>query len=756
RALGVGPEVRVGIALERTPELVVALLATLKAGGAYVPLDPSYPADRIAFVLEDSGAAVLATSTALLPRLPAFPGAVLRVDDPAGRAEDGSPHPAIPYSLFPIPCSSATAYVIYTSGSTGRPKGVQIEHRSAVTLLHWLHEQVPEEEWRAYLGSTSISFDISVAEIFGTLCRGGTLHLVENALSLAELPPETGITRASMTPSAAAELLRMGRIPPSLRSAGLAGEALPVSVARDLYAAGVRRVENLYGPTEDTTYSTGWIVPPGTDRMRIGRPIANSRAYVLDRWLNPVPQGARGELYLAGAGLARGYLDRPALTAERFLPDPFGPAGSRMYRVGDGVRWAGDGELEYLGRLDDQVKVRGFRVEPGEVEEALRAHPAVAEAVVVTRALPEGGASLAAYVTPARHAAGEPPEAAAFPPEARLRWPNGMTVVPQSRAEAEHFYHDIFEKRIYLRRGVTLEPGDTVVDVGGNIGTFALFASRQAPGGRIYTFEPAPPVYQRLRANLALNGAAARAFEHGIAGSERTARFTFYPNSPGMSSLYADAAEEREVLRLMMRRERDEGLAGMDALMEYTDELLDERFRAVEMECRLRPLSAVIREEGIDRIDFLKIDVQKAEREVLDGLAEDDWPRIRQIVVEVHDVGGRLDEITRLLERRGFTVAAEQDEAVEGSILWNLFAVNGNVPPRAADPLRARASAVRVLDDPRLSASLRAHLGARLPAYMVPGPVVVVDALPRTPSGKIDRRALPGPAAAPSADASLA
>lgn len=281
-----------------------------------------------------------------------------------------------------------------------------------------------------------------------------------------------------------------------------------------------------------------------------------------------------------------------------------------------------------------------------------------------------------------------PPEAAAFPASMRLRWPNGMTVVPQHRAEAQHFYHDIFEKRIYLRHGVTLAAGDCVFDVGGNIGTFALFASREAPGARIYTFEPAPDVYRRLRANLALNGATALAFNHGVADAERTARFTFYPNASGMSSFYADAQEEREVLRLMMDRERDEGLPGMDALMEFTDELLDERFRAVEMECRLRPLSAVIREQGVGRIDFLKIDVQKAELDVLRGVDDEHWPLIRQIVIEVHDIDGRLNEVTRLLEARGFTVAAEQDDAVEGSILYNLFALNPAVPARDRDPLR--------------------------------------------------------------------
>ena len=300
--------------------------------------------------------------------------------------------------------------------------------------------------------------------------------------------------------------------------------------------------------------------------------------------------------------------------------------------------------------------------------------------------------SVAGVLDLAHAPSGEPrvhvPEAASFPPAMRLRLPNGLTVVPQSRAEAEHFYHDIFEKRIYLRHGVTLQAGDCVFDVGGNIGTFALFASREAPGARIYTFEPAPPVYRRLRANLDLNGATARAFNHGIAEAERTAHFTFYPNSSGMSSFYADLAEEREVLRLMIDRERDEGMEGLDALMEFTDELLDERFRAVEMECRLRPLSAVIREQGVGRIDFLKIDVQKAELDVLRGLDDEHWPLVRQIVMEVHDIDGRLDEVTGLLRARGFDVQVEQDEAVEGSILYNLFAISRTVPPRDQDPLR--------------------------------------------------------------------
>ncbi|HEV7591087.1 MAG TPA: condensation domain-containing protein, partial [Longimicrobium sp.] len=300
------------------------------------------------------------------------------------------------------------AYVIYTSGSTGRPKGVQIEQRGAVTLLHWMRRWVPEEELRGVLFSTSISFDVSIAELFFTLCWGGRLVLVENALSLAELGDDAGVVRAVMVPAAAAELARLGRVPRTVRTFALGGEPLPPATAEAVYALGhVRRVENLYGPTEDTTYSCAWIVPRGAERVLIGHPVGNSRGYVLDDALRPVPAGARGELWLAGGGVSRGYRGRPGQTAERYLPDPFGPPGSRMYRTGDLARRLESGELDYLGRADFQVKVRGFRIELGEIESVLLAHPAVDEAVVVALPDDEGAHRLVAYVSPANAAAAE-------------------------------------------------------------------------------------------------------------------------------------------------------------------------------------------------------------------------------------------------------------------------------------------------------------------------------------------------------------
>jgi amino acid adenylation domain-containing protein len=392
RRLGVGPETRVGICLPRTPELVVAMLAILEAGGAYVPLDPAYPRERLAYMQEDAAITLVITNSALADRLPENAAGLLLLDSARATIEaepDVAPETgAVPENL---------SHVIFTSGSTGRPKGVMIRHASVVVLLHWLRENVTDEERSSVLFSTSINFDVSVAEVFGTLCWGGKLVIAENALELATLGED--VVHASMVPSAAAELLKSGGIPACVKTLNLGGEALPNALAQGLYALEtVEKVGNLYGPTEDTTYSTYYVVPRGADQVLVGTPVANTQAYVLDHHLQPVPIGVVGELYLAGDGLSRGYANHPAMTAERFVPCPFGPPGARMYRVMDRVRRRMDGEIEYLGRTDFQVKVRGYRIELGEIEARLREHADVREAVVVVREDETGDRRLVAYV----------------------------------------------------------------------------------------------------------------------------------------------------------------------------------------------------------------------------------------------------------------------------------------------------------------------------------------------------------------------
>ncbi len=396
RALGAGPETLVALFLPRTPELVASMLGVLKAGGAYVPLDPAYPAERVSAMLADTGAPVVLTHSAVAHRLPAHGGRTVAVD------ADGAITSAPADELPPIAGPDNLAYVIYTSGSTGRPKGVLIEHRTASAVLHWLRGTVTDEERACALGATSVCFDVSVAEIFGTLCWGGTLVLVDDALALAHV--REPIRLASMVPTAAAELLRQGAFPSTLRTLALGGEPVPRALADALYAGtGVERILNLYGPTEDTTYSTCALVPRDPHHpVTVGRPVTGSAVRVLDDGLRPMDAGGEGELFMAGAGVTRGYLRRPGWTAERYLPDPLSDVpGARMYRTGDLGRARPDGEYDCLGRMDRQVKIRGFRVEPEEVEAALAAHPALAEAAVAARVDAAGETRLVAWTAAA-------------------------------------------------------------------------------------------------------------------------------------------------------------------------------------------------------------------------------------------------------------------------------------------------------------------------------------------------------------------
>ncbi|HYG62777.1 MAG TPA: amino acid adenylation domain-containing protein, partial [Thermoanaerobaculia bacterium] len=424
RAQGVGPESVVGVYLERSAGLVTALLAVLKAGGAYLPLDPAYPGERLGLLLEDAGAAVLVTREPLLQRLPRHPGRVVLVEggEPAAGSEPGAIDPGSARAVLP----GDLAYLIYTSGSTGHPKGVAIAHRNAVALVRWARRTFEERELAGVLASTSAAFDLSVFELFVPLANGGRVILAANALELASLAAASEVTLVNTVPSAIAELVELRALASGELTVNLAGEALTPDLVRRLHGQpAVRRLLNLYGPSETTTYSTFAVLPHGEEGIPpIGHPVAGTRVYLLDAGLRPVPSGAAGEVYIGGDGVSRGYHARPALTAERFVPDPFSPVpGERLYRTGDLARRRPDGSLVYLGRIDDQVKIRGFRVEPGEVQAALAAHPEVREAVVLALAGAGGERRLTAWVVPSGGAA---PSTADLRRYLRERLPDSM------------------------------------------------------------------------------------------------------------------------------------------------------------------------------------------------------------------------------------------------------------------------------------------------------------------------------------------
>ncbi|HEY3567953.1 MAG TPA: amino acid adenylation domain-containing protein, partial [Thermoanaerobaculia bacterium] len=407
RALGVGPEVVVGVCAERSLELMVGLLAVLRAGGAYLPLDPDYPADRLAFMLADSGAPVVLAQERLLERLPAHGAEVVLLDGVAAPGE--------PAAVEPGTVASNLAYVIYTSGSTGRPKGTMNTHRGIVNRLLWMQERYGLTAADRVLQKTPFSFDVSVWELFWPLLTGARLVMArpgghQDPAYLARTIAQEGITTLHFVPSMLQVFLETPGLEAcgSLRRVVCSGEALPLELTRRFFARFPEGTEvelhNLYGPTEAAVDVTSWACEREASRgvVPIGHPVANTRIHLLGPAGERVPVGVAGELCIGGVQVCRGYLARPELTAEKFVPDPFAAEpGSRLYRTGDLARYLPDGAIDFLGRIDTQVKVRGLRIELGEIESALTRHPAVREAVVVARAAGSavGAVNLVAYVT---------------------------------------------------------------------------------------------------------------------------------------------------------------------------------------------------------------------------------------------------------------------------------------------------------------------------------------------------------------------
>ncbi|WP_198172462.1 non-ribosomal peptide synthetase [Hymenobacter ginkgonis] len=392
------PPPLVPVCLPRTPQLLVALLGILKAGAAYVPLDPDYPAERLRYMLQDATAPLALTSRALSTRLQEVATPALRLVEIDG-AEAAAIAQQPTTNLPPQSRLQDLAYVIYTSGSTGTPKGVMIEHGSAATFIQWCQQEFAATPFEIVYAGTSVCFDLSIFEIFYPLSVGKPLRLLENGLEIGQYVAQDTNILLNSVPSVINSLLKEGIDKTNVTAINMAGEPIPLQVQQGLDPDKME-VRNLYGPTEDTTYSTLYRLQKGVPAL-IGKPIGNTVAYVMSKGGQLNPLGVAGEICLGGDGLARGYRNRPELTAEKFIPNPFSSVpGARLYRTGDLGRWLADGNLEYLGRLDDQVKVRGYRIELGEIESVLQQSALVKHAVVLAKADQEGTRRLVGYVVP--------------------------------------------------------------------------------------------------------------------------------------------------------------------------------------------------------------------------------------------------------------------------------------------------------------------------------------------------------------------
>ncbi|WP_313918324.1 non-ribosomal peptide synthetase [Tahibacter sp.] len=423
RQLGVQHEQFVGVYLGRSPALVCSILAVLKSGAAYLPLDPTYPAERTAYLLQDAGVSTLITEAAHSSRFDDADYRTFQWQANELQTLDSVALRAIGDTQAADFCSVADhgrlAYAIYTSGSTGQPKGVMIEHRNTVCFLRWVHTTFPIHVMQNVLASTSMNFDLSVFEFFGPLTCGGRLTIVDSLLDLIAAPEQfNAVTLINSVPSAVNELVLSGKIPDSVRVVNLAGEPLRRALVDSIYAKSkVESVYNLYGPSEDTTYSTFTLVERNSEaEPSIGLPLPHSQAFILDERLAQVPVGVVGELCLGGASLARGYLNKSELTEKVFIANPFYDATrgdpqiyARLYRTGDRARWSSDGQIEFMGRVDHQAKIRGFRIELGEIEARLLKLADVRECVVVVHKVAGGDQRIVAYVAPSAAAASDAP-----------------------------------------------------------------------------------------------------------------------------------------------------------------------------------------------------------------------------------------------------------------------------------------------------------------------------------------------------------
>ena len=688
-AKGVEPSAHVGLHLRPSANMIASLLAILKVGAAYVPIDRNTPTERFRFIVEDAGVRFVITDDdgADVPE-------PLRLEDLIQTGSDNEK--ALP-PAYPRIGEYADAYVIYTSGSTGKPKGVVCTHHNVRRLLASTESEFAFSERDCWTLFHSIAFDFSVWEVFGALLYGGTLLVVRpdvtrDTLCFARLLRDQRVTVLNQTPSAFYNLVTAANAHDidcfsRLRYVILGGERVQCAkLARwfELKTGRLPKLINMYGITETTVHVTYRELAPEDvraypDSSPIGRPIKDLSVYLLDSNLKPVADGEVGEICVAGPGLAKGYLARPELTAQRFVSSQFqdGRSELRLYRSGDlGRRQFG--ELFYIGRLDRQVKIRGYRMELSEIEGAFLAENGVAASHVMSRDAGTPDARLVAHVIPDEKVWPGAYAEAVFlhrRPGSLLKLNNGMEMAYINRDETVSMYQKLFEDHLYETLGIDFVDGACVVDVGAHIGMFCLLAMTRCRNSQLTAVEPIPACVEALGLNLKRYGANASV--HAIGLSDHT---------------------------------------GADTL------------------------SNLIEREDLQRIDVLKIGVEKSEADVLNGIREEHWPLIRQIVVEVHDVNGRLKQIEDLLRAHGFSHTLSREALLQGTSRCSLYAWRGDRPGRPA----ASAESAPPLTSQRetLIQQLRASLVDRLPSYMIPGEIHLLSELPLTINGKVDERKL--------------
>ncbi len=759
RKQGVTPNSLVGICLEPSIEMVIGLMGILKAGAAYVPVDAKYPKDRINFMLKDANPAIVLTKAQFSELLNDINSNLIYLDVEWNKIDDGDGEILSNEGIS----TKNLAYIIYTSGSTGTPKGSGVYQQGWANLLDWFIQEFDISSKDKVLLISSFSFDLTQKNIFAPLITGGELHIPVTEYYdpdlILKLVFDKGITILNCTPSAFYPLVDLESFDKlaSIRYLFLGGETISLPrlkkwTTSEDYSA---KIVNTYGPTECTDICASYTITEkdfeNSNTVPIGKPIYNVQLFILNSFNERVPLGMPGELCIAGDGVGIGYINDEELTKEKLILNPFDINNKELlYKTGDLACFLPDGNINYIGRMDHQVKVRGFRIELGEVENALKQHDAVEEAVVLVKESSSGDKKLEAFVVPNQQNAYVVKKLAEFERKGVLdkhniyELPNKMTVFNLNKTETEFIYREIFEEKSYLQTGIILEEGSTVMDIGANIGLFSIFAKQVCnENAQIYAFEPIDPIFDVLEKNIELYGDnKVKIFKYGLADVPRTEEITYYPNVSIMSGRYADSEEDHENIKITILHEISQNENKVELSEQEIDELVRERLRSETYQCQLKTISEVVKENDINKIDLLKIDVEKSELDILKGISDGDWGKIKQIVLELHNINGRLFEVKSLLELKGYTVTYLKDSKLEENEIYNVYAVLSDLKEYRKstnyDEMESKAWCSRgtMIED------IREWLKNKLPDYMVPSDFTLVDEIPLTPNGKVNREAL--------------
>jgi amino acid adenylation domain-containing protein/FkbM family methyltransferase len=739
KTYNLGPRCIAGVMLERSEKFIISILAILKTGAAYLPIDPSYPPARRNYIFSNSGLHLLITESDFVFDLEGYSGNLFAFD-----IQDFHNHSDNDFKSDVYP--SDLAYIIYTSGTTGLPKGVMIEHRSVCNMVLDQIARFSIKESDNLLQFASISFDASVYEILIALLSGATLtivpqKIVSDTIEFVQYLKHKKVTVATLPPSYLS-LLDMAAVA-FLRVIITAGEAPNIKDA--LFLADRCEYYNAFGPTECAVCVSIYKVESKGRHARsipVGRPLSNIGIFILGSDGELLPWGIKGEIVVSSdVSIARGYLNEDELTKHKFLSNPF-IAGARMYRTGDYGRWLVDGNLEFLGREDRQIKVSGQRIELGEVENTLKKHPSIADACIIAKKNSEIDHSLHALITVNDTHAYTLKRIIQFKTSNDdrkrdlFKLPNGMVILHKNRIETEILYKEIFKEKVYLREGITLSDGDTVFDVGANIGLFSLYAGMHLRVN-LFVFEPVKTLYDTIQVNLAWYNVAAKTFNIGLFSEECELPFKYYVNNTAMSGIYGNDADERNTVETYAYNDLKNH--GLEAELEKLNHIVGGKL-AFEMHvCRMRRLSDVMREMDVRKIDLLKIDVEKSEWNVLLGIDEEDWVKIRQVVVEVHDMDGALENVVKLLQTKGYYVGWNQDVDFSNTNIFMVYA-------RRTETSRSNQeiTPVRFNNDGNWSNAddlimdIRKTCGQWLPEYMIPQSFILIDKMPLTANGKVD------------------